>query len=77
MCIPMGNSLLAYTLVGQVALETLVGVVKLVDTLIGWVDRDNPVEMIGIGVLIALTKMVAALVEHIATVVVLTFHVSN
>ena len=77
MCIPMGNSLLAYTLVGQVALETLVGVVKLVDTLIGWVDRDNPVEMIGIGVLIALTELVAALVEQIATVVVLTFPVGD
>ena len=77
MCIPMGNSLLAYTLVGQVALETLVGVVKLVDTLIGWVDRDNPVEMIGIDVLIALTELVAALVEQIATVVVLTFPVGD
>ena len=70
MCIPMGYSLLAYTLIGQVALETLVGVVKPVDTLIGWVDLDIPVEMIGFGVLVGLTELVAALVEQIATVVV-------
>ena len=69
MCIPMGHSLLAYTLIGLVALKTLVGVVKPVDTLIGWVDLDIPVEMIGFGELVSPTELVAALVEQIATVV--------
>ena len=63
MCVLMGHSILVYTLVGQVALETLVGVVKPVLTLMIWVDLDIPVELISFGALVRLINLVDTLIE--------------
>lgn len=62
MCVLMGHSILVYTLVGQVALETLVGVVKPVLTLMIRVDLDILVE-ISFGALVRLINLVDTLIE--------------
>ena len=54
----MGHLILLYTLVGQVALETLVGLVKHVETLMIQVDLEIPVVMISFGALVRLMKLV-------------------
>ena len=63
MCVLMGHSVLVYTLVWQVVLETLVGAVKPVITLMIWVDLDIPVEMISFGALVRLIKLVDMLIK--------------
>ena len=77
-CIPMRDSLLVYTLIEQVALKTLVGAVKPVETLMRRVDLGIPIERVGFDILMSLTELVAALVERIATVgFVLMFPMGN
>ena len=56
----IGHSVQVHTLVGQVALETLVGLVKHVETLMIWVDLEIPV-VISFGALVRLIKLVDTL----------------
>ena len=56
----IGHSVQVHTLVGQVALETLVGLVKHVETLMIRVDLEIPV-VISFGALVRLIKLVDTL----------------
>ena len=62
----IGHSVQVHTLVGQVALETLVGLVKHVETLMIWVDLEIPVVIISFGALVRLIKLVDTLMGWIS-----------